>query len=726
MKNYILKSFLLLFLICLASSLKAQGTQYLTMSEAVLYQNAESKQSLKPQTLPLLYWLPGGSKYSYVQYGTPLKLFIVDAESGRIDSSISLDVFNMAAEKYKAGMKFKAFPYFEWIDNDNLKIYKDNEYLNFNLAAQAFRLITTISEKSEHVEYYLKSNYFAYIENDNLFVKANEKVHQLTTDGGNGIVYGQTVHRNEFGINKGLYWSPDGNKLAFYRMDESMVTDYYIYNNDSMPATVRKIKYPIAGAKSHHVTVGIFDLETQKITYLETGEPKEQYLTNITWTPSSEAVIVAIVNRGQNQCFVNKYNAESGVLEKILFEERDEKYVEPQHGIQFLKNETNKFIWQSERDGFNHLYLYNDNGKMIRQLTKGSWVVTDLLGIDARGEYAYFEGTKESPIERHIYRVNIDNGEIKKLSSEAGTHKAKFNPQFTQFIDEFNSLTTPYKASLKDAKGENIRLVSNAQNPLVDYKLGETSIFPIFNEGNVLYCRMITPPDFDKSKQYPSIVYVYGGPHVQLVRNTWLGGSDLWMQLMAQKGYIVFSVDNRGSANRGHAFESAVHRQLGTLEMSDQLAGVNYLKNLPYINPNSIGVFGWSFGGFMTTTLMTRAPGTFKVGVAGGPVINWNLYEIMYTERYMDTPDENPEGYKKNNLLNYVNSLQDKLLMIHGCDDDVVLWQHSLLYCKRAVDVKNTYLDYFVYPGHPHNVRGPDRVHLMQKITEYLMENLSY
>lgn len=267
-------------------------------------------------------------------------------------------------------------------------------------------------------------------------------------------------------------------------------------------------------------------------------------------------------------------------------------------------------------------------------------------------------------------------------------------------------------------------MLLDAPNPLSDYVLGETSIFPIINEGTVLYCRMITPPNYDKTKKYPVVVYVYGGPHAQMISNSWLAGSNLWMQLMAQKGYIVFTLDNRGSSNRGHEFESATFRNLGTIEMADQIAGVNYLKNLPYVDANRIAVHGWSFGGFMTTSLMTRQAGVFKVGVAGGPVIDWSLYEIMYTERYMDTPTENPEGYKNANLTNYVNNLQDKLLMIHGCDDDVVLWQHSLLYCKSAVDVGNTYLDYFVYPGHKHNVLGKDRVHLMQKITDYIIENL--
>ncbi len=719
-----LKKISLIIAVCLIQTAHGQAKRILTMEEAILSVQQETKKSLRPQGMSQLQWLPGGTKYSYVKTGTPAKLHIVDIETQKTDSNLSLDILNNAIKTYNSNMSLKSFPVMEWIDNDNFKIYKDTQYLNFNISVQAFRNILSVSSKAEHHEYENNKNNVAYIENNNIYIATPEGPRQVTWDGGKGIVYGQSVHRNEFGITKGFFWSPKGNKLAFYRMDESMVTDYGIYDVSKMPAQIYNIKYPIAGAKSHHVTLGVYDMQTQKTLYMETGEPKEQYLTNITWSPEEDFVYIAIVNRGQNQCFVNKYNVELGILDKMLFEERDEKYIEPQHGMMFLPNETNKFIWQSEKDGFNHLYLYNTNGKMVSQLTSGKWMVTNLIGIDPRGEFAYFEATRESPIERHIYSVNISTNEIKKLSSEQGTNTAIFNAPYNHFLNILSSTTVPKKITQNTNKGEQLRVLLNAPNPLEEYQLGETTFFPIVNEGTVLYCRMITPPDFDKKKKYPVVVYVYGGPHAQMVNNTWLAGSNLWMQLMAQKGYIVFTLDNRGSSNRGHAFESATHRKLGELEMQDQIAGVNYLKEFAYVDANRIAVHGWSYGGFMTTSLMTRMPGVFKVGVAGGPVIDWGLYEIMYTERYMDTPLENPEGYKNANLLNYVNSLQDKLLMIHGCDDDVVLWQHSLLYCKTSVNVGNTYLDYFVYPGHKHNVTGKDRVHLMQKITEYIMENL--
>jgi dipeptidyl-peptidase-4 len=724
MNSYSSRILLVAFTVIFSINGNGQVSKYLTVQDAILLKDNETGKSLMPKRSSQLNWLPGGKKFCYIENRKDQKLFIKNIETNEIDSSIDISLFNKALSAYKEDLSTKTFPKIEWIDNDNFKFFKNNEFLNFNIPSKSIRILLNVSKDAQFIEDNLKNGQVAYVENGNIFISNGSTIKQITKDGGNGIVYGETVHRNEFGISKGLFWSPTGKKIAFYRMDEHMVTDYSIYQNENKPATTKEIKYPCAGAKSHHVKIGIYSIEDDKVTYLETGEPVEHYLTNVAWGPDEEYIYVAIVNRGQNQCFFNQYNVSNGSLKKTLFEERDEKYVEPQHEMHFLTTNKEKFIWQSERDGYNHLYLYNTNGKMLKQLTSGNWVVTELLGVDQEGEYVYFEGTKESPLERHIYKVRIQSGDIRKLSIEQGTHSALFNKQFQQYINTFSSIKSSYELTLKDNTGENLSIIEKSDNPLSEYNLGETSIFPIINEGKILYCRMITPPNLDKSKKYPVVVYVYGGPHVQLVKNTWLGGSNLWMQSMAQKGYIVFSIDNRGSANRGHDFESSVFRNLGTNEISDQIAGVNYLKQLAYVDANRIAAHGWSFGGFMTTSLMTRTPGVFKVGVAGGPVIDWSLYEIMYTERYMDTPEENPEGYKKANLLNYTQNLQDKLLMIHGCDDDVVLWQHSLLYLESAVNAGNTYLDYFVYPGHKHNVLGKDRVHLYQKITEYIIEHL--
>jgi len=716
-------SFLYAALICISSAF-SQGAKLFTMEEAVLSINKENKQSLRAKNLSQLQWLPGGKKYSYIVPSANATLVLVDAETGKVDSIAHASDLNTAIKAIDKKGEYKSFPLIQWIDNDNFKIQNKTQFLNFNTSSLSFRELVSISEKAEFEEYESKKNYVAFVENDNLYISTPQGKKQITTDGGKGIVYGQSVHRNEFGITKGLFWSPMSNKLAFYRMDESMVTDYAIYDNSTLPATTKNIKYPVAGAKSHHVKVGVYDIATEKIIYLETGEPKEQYLTNITWSPNEEFIYIAIVNRGQNQMLLNRYNAAQGFMDINLFEERDEKYIEPQHGIYFLPTQPDKFIWQSEKDGYNHLYLYNDKGKLIKQLTQGKWMITNLLGTDDKDEKVFFESTKESPLERHIYSIELDGKNLKKLTTEQGTNSIFINKQGTYALNYFSSTSVARKITLINIINESSTILLDAPNPLKDYSMGETTLFPIVNNGTVLHCRMITPPNFDKTKKYPVLVYVYGGPHAQMVTNSWLGGSNLWMQLMAQQGYIVFTLDNRGSSNRGHEFESATHRNLGNLEIDDQIAGVNYLKKLTYVNAERIAVHGWSYGGFMTTSLMTRTPGTFKVGVAGGPVIDWKLYEIMYTERYMDSPQENPEGYANASLLKYVDNLEGKLLMIHGCDDDVVLWQHSLEYCKAAVDAGNTNLDYFVYPGHKHNVQGKDRVHLMQKISNYIMDNL--
>lgn len=719
-----IKSWLFIGLVAFSINVVGQGTKLFTMEEAVLSINKETKQSLRAKSIIQLQWLPGGTKYSFIQIGSNSTLVLTEAESGKVDSILHLSDLNNAIKSIDKKGDFKGFPAIQWLDNDNFKIQYKTQFLNFNTASLSFRELVSISDKAEFQEVETSKNYVAYIENNNIFIATPAGKKQITTDGGNGILYGQSVHRNEFGITKGFFWSPKANKLAFYRMDESMVTDYAIYDNSSMPAKVTNIKYPLAGAKSHHVTLGVYDMATDKIIYLETGEPKEQYLTNITWSPNEEFIYIAVVNRGQNQMLLNRYDAEQGFMDINLLEERDERYVEPQHGLYFLPTDPDKFIWQSEKDGYNHLYLYNDRGKLIHQLTQGKWMVTNLLGIVEKGEKVFFESTKESPLERHLYSVELDGKNMKKLTPDQGTNLTFINKKGTYALNYLNSTTVARKISLINIGNESSKILLDAPNPLKEYNLGETTLFPIVNNGTVLYCRMITPPNFDKTKKYPVMVYVYGGPHAQMVTNSWLGGSNLWMQLMAQQGYIVFTIDNRGSSNRGHEFESATHRKLGDLEIDDQIAGVNYLKKLAYVDAELMAVHGWSYGGFMTTSLMTRTPGTFKVGVCGGPVIDWKLYEIMYTERYMDSPQENPDGYSNACLLKYIDNLEGKLLMIHGCDDDVVLWQHSLEYCKAAVDAGNTNLDYFVYPGHKHNVQGKDRVHLMQKISDYIMNNL--
>ena len=437
-----------------------------------------------------------------------------------------------------------------------------------------------------------------------------------------------------------------------------------------------------------------------------------------------QTVYIAILNRDQNQLRLNSYCAVTGLFEKTLFEEKDDKYVQPLHPMVFVPKHPDQFVWQSERDGFNHLYLYDVKGNLVKQLTKGNWVVTDFAGFDEKGTKAFYSSTAESPITRNFYSLDLKKGISTKITSGEGTHTAMLNSKSGFVIDNFQSTTVPREISIYNGKGKKTQTIKQSENPLIDYKLGQMNIFKLKNEnGDDLFCRMYKPVDFDSTKKYPTIVYLYGGPNVQLVNNTWNGGGDMWLQYMAEHGFVVFTLDSRGSHNRGKTFEQATFQHLGTVEMRDQLVGINYLKNLKFVATDRIGLMGWSFGGFMTTSIMTRYPDLFKTAVAGGPVIDWTYYEVMYTERYMDTPQTNPKGYEEAKVLNYVDNLKGKLMLIHGTADNVVVWQHSLMFLKACV-TKGKQVDYFVYPGHEHNVIGKDRVHLFNKISDYFIQNL--
>jgi len=572
-----------------------------------------------------------------------------------------------------------------------------------------------VADKTNFVAFTIKNNLFVYDGKENLIV---------TNDANENIVNGKSVHREEFGIVKGTFWSPKGSLLAFYKMDQTMVTDYPIIDWTARPAKCNMIKYPMAGDSSHQVTVGIYNVNTGKTIFLQTGEPKDQYLTNIAWSPDEQYVYIAVLNRDQNDLKLNSYNVATGLLEKTLFEEKDDKYVKPLHPIVFVPNHPEQFIWQSKRDGYNHLYLNDVNGKLIKQLTKGNWGVTNFVGFDEKGKKIFYSSTAESPITRNLYSLDLKKGKSARLTSGDGTHTPILNSKGNYFIDDFQNTIVPREISIYTGNGKKTQTIKQSENPLKDFKLGQVSIFKLKNQnGDDLYCRMFKPVDFDSTKKYPAIVYVYGGPNVQLINNTWNGGGDMWLQYMAEHGFVVFTMDSRGSDNRGKAFEQATFQHLGTIEMQDQLVGIKYLKNLKFVEASRMGLMGWSFGGFMTTSIMTRYPDLFKAAVAGGPVIDWSYYEVMYTERYMDTPQTNPKGYEESKVLNYVDSLKGKLMLIHGTADNVVVWQHSLMFLKACVD-KGKQVDYFVYPGHEHNVLGKDRVHLFNKITDYFLQNL--
>ena len=568
----------------------------------------------------------------------------------------------------------------------------------------------------------------AYVEDDQLFIADGQgKKHQLSTDGSREIVYGQSVHRNEFGIEKGTFWSPDGQHLAFYRMDQSMVTDYPQVDIFPRSASYEPDKYPMAGMTSHKVTVGVYDLGTQKTVYLQTGDPTNRYFTNIAWSPDSKTIYMFELNREQNDCRLVSYDATTGAKKAELYRETSDKYVEPLHPIVFLPWDSNLFVMQSQRDGYNHLYLYNKKGEMVKQLTKGVWVVMDVLGFNQKDKSIIIASNEKHALQSNLYAVNIKTLKRTLLDNGEGVHWGKLSSSGTKLYEKYSTPTTPNTVNaieISNFKPRTSNLLT-AEDPWKDY------VQPIFESGSIkaadgvtdLYWRLVKPHDFDITKKYPTVVYVYGGPHAHNVDASWHWASRSWETYMAQKGYIVFILDNRGSENRGLDFEQATFHQLGQIEMQDQMKGVEYLRTLPYIDMNRLGVHGWSFGGFMTISLITNYPDVFKVGVAGGPVIDWKWYEVMYGERYMGTPQNNPEGYAKTSLINKAKDLKGKLQIITGYNDNTVVPQHCLSFLDACIKA-GTQPDFFAYPGEEHNMRGHASVHLHERITQYFEDYL--
>jgi dipeptidyl-peptidase-4 len=627
------------------------------------------------------------------------------------------------AASFNGALSYSSLPAYTFVDENTIRFRKHQQVIFFNLEEKKVELQLEIPDSAKNLDFYDDNKTIAYTRGQNLFIlnEAGEK--QITFDSAEGILNGQYVHRREFGITKGTFWSSTGKKLAFYRKDESMVKDYPLVDYMSRQAEHTPVKYPMAGMTSQQVTVGIFDLETGETNFLNTGEPDDHYLTNISWDLQDEFIYLAELNRGQDHMQLNQYEVATGEKIKTLFEEKSETYVEPQHPLVFSKKNPDQFYYWSRKDGWFHLYLYNTKGKQLKQITKGDWEVTEFYGTD--DQFVFIQATKESPVDRHLYRVKISNGEMTRIDGDAGTHSGKFSPDKKMVIDSWEAYDVPHQTDLRSASGKLLQTIHTAENPAAEYEFGKNEIITIKadDEKTDLFCRMILPPNFDSSKKYPAIIYVYGGPHLQLVNNTWHNDVNWWHYYMAQNGFVLLTVDSRGSANRGAAFENIIHRNLGLAETADQLKGADYLKSLPYVDTNRIGVHGWSYGGFMTLNLMSRHPETFKVGVSGGPVVDWSMYEVMYGERYMDTPQENPAGYQESNMINHVNKLNGKLMLIHGAQDETVVMQHSMQFLRECVR-QDKAVDFFAYPTHEHNVSGRDRIHLMKKISQYFFDYL--
>ena len=698
--------------------------------------------------------IPGGETYRFTEDIYGLQWWGDTAVKPGIDSLLSIrpkdgqesllftrESLNRALEAKGLGKLSHLYSLrFPWKGETKALVLLHGKYITYDWAAGQVTFVRETVEGAANLDYDTEGGHVAYTLGNNLYVDG-----QAVTAEPEGVVCGQSVHRNEFGIYKGTFWSPKGTLLAFYRMDERMVTEYPLVDITARVGKLEPIRYPMAGMTSHQVQVGIYRPADGPTVYLETGDPTDRYFTNISWSPDEQSLYLIELNRDQNHAKLCRYDARTGKLAEVLYEEKHPKYVEPQTPIIFLPWDDTKFILQSQRDGFNHLYLFDltkrkypetyttDFGSDYRseymhtQLTQGPWLVQSLLGFNEKKKEIYFAATKESPLQTNIYKVRAKGGEPVRLDEGKGVHSVQLSASGTYLLDNYSTPDVPRAIDITSTAGSKpaARRIFTASDPFRGLVMPqvETGTMTAADDSTTLYWRMLKPADFDPAKKYPVIVYVYGGPHAQMLAANWMYAARGWDLYMANRGYILFTIDNRGSSNRGLGFEQCTFRRLGIEEARDQAEAARWLQTLPYVDGGRIGVHGWSFGGHMTTGLMLRYPDLYKVGVAGGPVIDWRYYEVMYGERYMDTPQANPEGYEGSDLKTLAGRLKGHLLLIHDDHDRTCVPQHTLSFLKACVDVR-TYPDLFIYPTHDHNVLGRDRVHLHEKITRYFDDYL--
>ena len=686
----------------------------ITLSDAVLQQN----RLFRADKMLGFQWIPNTNQYIF-QEENYKKLMKANAADTKAVEVISLSELNK-----NLGTDFKTFFGIEFKDNAVFTIANGTKYYEYNLATKSGKLSQELASDSENGTFDNGKENIAFTEKNNLyfFNKNKEKI-AVTSNVDKNVVSGQTISRSEFGISGGIFWSPKSSYLAFYQKDETNVADYPLLDSNELPGKLVSIKYPMIGQKSEKVKVGIYNLASKNTVFISPKSGVEDdYLTNLSWTPDEKYVLIAELNRGQNDMNLNVYDANSGAFIRTILNEKNSKWVEPEHDAFFPDKKSNNFVWFSEKDGFQQLYYYSIDGKLIKQLTNNKFPAREIITANATGTEIYFKATGENGTNMLVYKVDLKAKQT-LITRDLGVHNVTISSDGNNIFDEYSNHSTPSKSLLID-KNQKTTTLLESKNKYDGYEIGTSEIKTIKSADGAtdLFTRLIKPSNFDATKKYPVLVYVYGGPHAQMITNSHLDGANLWMFWMAEQGYLVFTLDNRGSDNRGFAFESAIHGRCGTNEIDDQIKGVDYLKTLPFVDQNRLAIHGWSYGGFMTTSLMLRKPDVFKVAVAGGPVTDWKFYETMYGERYMDTPTENQKGFDEASTLNYVKNLKGKLLLIHGTIDDVVVMQHSYELLKKFVEAEKQ-VDFFAYPMHKHNVNGKDRVHLMIKVLNYVLDN---
>jgi dipeptidyl-peptidase 4 len=685
-------------------------------------------------------WCPDGKRLSYLDakgMGRDAKteLWSIDAATGERSLLISSDklesIFPAPASKpsQATGAGRHAPSQYQWSPNQDALLFEGpNALAWFDLKSQTGRMLVSGKDDLGDVKISPDGKYVSFIRDHNVWLvsTADGKERAVTTGGSEILRKGEVdwVYSEELDIYSGYWWSPDSSSIAYLEMGEGKVTQFSLVNFESYVGEAELQRYPVAGGQNPTVRVLVASLAGGEPRAMDVGTETNMYIPRVNWLPDSRRVAIQRLNRDQNTLELLLADASSGKSSTVLTE-KDPYWINVSDDLHFFKD-GKRFLWSSERTGFRHLYLYGLDGKEIRQITKGDWEVNHVEGVDEAKDIVYFTSTEKSPTERHLYRVGLDGSGFARITKEDGMHMVNLSPASDLYVDMYSNAMTPPRQDLYRTDGSKAATINeNKVDELAQYHLSPVEFSTVkAHDGVSLNCFLIKPPNFDASKKYPVIVYTYGGPHAQVVLNAWSGSNFLWHQMMAQKGYIIFALDNRGSAGRGHVFEESIHYRFGIPELSDQRDGVAWLQLQSWVDTQRIGIWGWSYGGHMTLHAMFEAADLFKVGFAGGPVTDWRFYDTIYTERYMGLPQQHESEYKESSPVNHVENFKGKLLIAHGTGDDNVHYANTLSLINDLI-AHGKYVEVIAAPGRGHGVSDPPaRKVVFTRVTQFFLENL--
>jgi len=699
-----------------------------------------ASRTFSPELVHGMNPLQDGKTYSVIEDGG---LNVYSFESGDLVSKL-IEAKDLALENTEKSISLRSYIFNHdeskvLIPTETESIYRHSTRSFFYVYDLKSKKLEPLSEngKQQLATFSPDGTQVAFARENNIFIRdlINQTEKQITFDGKtNEIINGTTdwVYEEEFGFTQAFFWSGDSKKIAFYRFDESAVKEFQMTYYNGLYPEQYKYKYPKAGEDNSIVSIHVWDSNSDKTLKMNVGEESDIYLPRISWTQNPNILSIQRLNRHQNHFEILFSEANLGDT-KLIYEEKSPYYIEITDNLTFLPDGKH-FIISSEKDGYNHLYLYDLQGNLVKQLTSGNWDVTELYGYSPKNKKVYFQSAQDSPLERNIYAVDL-KGKTEKISILSGQNSATFSSDYSFFVNTNSNINTPYYITVNNSRGKELRILKDnarLKEKMADYQFGKFSFFTI-NDPEIilpdgkqisLNCWQLLPPDFDPSKKYPVLVYVYGGPGSQTVNNSWGGANHLWFQMLAQKGIIIVSVDNRGTGSRGELFKKMTYKELGKYETEDLITTARYLASLKYVDENKIGVFGWSYGGYMSSLAITKGAEHYSTAIAVAPVTNWRYYDNIYTERYMQKPEENNEGYDQNSPINHVDKLKGNYLLIHGSGDDNVHYQNTMEMINALVDADKQF-ELMIYPNRNHGIHGGNtRMHLYEMMTNFLERSL--